>query len=135
MNLRHFNYYLHIWFHEFLTLIALLCCWESTHKFIRVNIMFFTTFDCAWYKIQNIRYKIFYFIWVLKPFAWCMRVMKIFRTNFSHFGLFSDTALDTWLDRRNISSWPFFSYRQVIFPNFFPRIIYFLLHVSAVYHV
>ena len=30
MNIRHFNYYLHIWFNEFLTLITWLCCWESS---------------------------------------------------------------------------------------------------------
>ena len=83
---------------------------KYSYKFVRINIMFLTTFGYAWYKIQNIRNKIFYFIWVLKPLTWCMRVMKIFWTNFSHFGLFSDT-----LDRRNISSWSFFSYRQVLF--------------------
>ena len=30
MNIRHFNYYLHIWFNEFLTLITWLCCCESS---------------------------------------------------------------------------------------------------------
>ena len=49
-------------------------------------------------------HKIFYCIWVLKPLTWWMRVTKTFSTKFNHFGLLSDTELDTWLSRRNISN-------------------------------
>ena len=49
-------------------------------------------------------HKIFYCTWVLKPLTWWMRATKIFWTKFSHFGLLSDTELDTWLSRRNISN-------------------------------
>ena len=140
MNLRHFNYHPHIWFNEFLTLITWLCCWESTlvnfseliscfrQHLIMQNILLhlsFKTFDIVNEGDKDLLNKFQSF----RAFQWhCIRYMirskKYFELIF--FLLSSGHISYSFRVKQKV--------KVNAFQKFFPRIIFFLLHVSTVYH-
>ena len=140
MNLRHFNYHPHIWFNEFLTLTTWLCCWESTlvnfsvliscfrQHLIMQNILLhlsFKTFDMVNEGNKDLLNKFPSF----RAFQWhCIRHMirsqKYFELIF--FLLSSGHISHSFRVKQKV--------KVTAFQKIFPRIIYFLLRVSTVYH-
>ena len=143
MNIRHFNYYLHIWFNEFLTLITQLCCWESflvnfseliscfrqhliMHRCPQNILLYlsFKTFDMVNEGDQDLLNKFQSF----GAFQWhCMRYMIRSKKYFELIFFLSSSGHISYSFRVKQK------FKVTAFQKFFPRIIYFLLHVSSVY--